>query len=237
MRKLLVLALAPALAATSCIRPVRIDPAPSPSRAPAFTFSRDGGPLRMLDEFAVTQCRPEPLQRPLWHVARSRTQADAPLAWDERRARDSTEALRITYGKTPEGFTEVVAPEPLAAGLCYLARVRDSYGGGSREFRLLPDGRMETGRLGDWYRRGGDQLNRAAVHCRRSYRRASRADSLRIDPWRHAVADTSVTCAELRTAHPEVMKTAVSRETTVTVGLVVAAALAGFLVDELDREE
>ena len=234
-RALPVLVLAPMLMATSCPPRVDVAPAPSPARRPAFTFSQSGRPLKMLSEFVVTQCRPEPLRRPVWHVARARTPADSALTWDERMARDSGEALRITYGETPDGFTEVVAPEPLGAGRCYLAEVRESYGGGVHAFRLLSDGRVEAERGGRWYDRSGRELNRAAVHCGRSYQRATRADSLRIDAWAHAVADTSVTCAELRAGHPDVMKTAHSREQTVLVSLVVAAALAGFLVDELDR--
>jgi hypothetical protein len=237
MRKRLVLVLVPLLMATTCVPRVSIQGAPSPAARPAFAFSTGGAPLVTLREFQVTQCRPGAVRRPLWQVRRHHSQTDTLVTWDQMRGRDGDDSFRITYGQVPEGFGELVAPEPLVAGRCYLAVANIGYGGGSREFSVTPDGRVELGKSGGYYGRGDSELNRAGVHCKRLYYAArAPADTVAADARAFAVADTSITCGTLRREHPFVLKSALSRELRVAIVVAGAASIAWGLTEEIFKE-
>ncbi len=237
MRKRLVLLLVPLLMATSCPPGVKIQSAPSPAARPAFAFSTRGAPLVSLREFEVTQCRPRALRRPLWQVRRHHDETDTLVTWEDMTGRDGAEPFRITYGEVPADFRELVAPEPLVAGRCYLAVASMGYGGGAREFRVAPDGRVELGESGGYDSRAESEMNRAGVHCKRVYHAArSPADTLAADARAFAVADTSVTCGYLRREQPFVLRGALSRE--LRVGIVVAGflSIAWGIIEEIGKE-
>jgi len=238
MRKLFILALVPLLMATTCPPRVAIQPVPSAaSRQPTFAFSSGGVALASLRAFEVTQCRPGELRRPLWRVSRPAGPADTLHAWTRMETPDSSAVLRITYGQVPEGYREEVAPEPLVPGRCYLAGGRLDYGGGAQEFRVTEDGGVRLGSSRGYFAAYESQMNRAGVHCKRAYRGArSPADTATVDARVQAVADTSITCGYLRTEHPEVIRTAQSREFRVALLALGAASIAWGIKEEIEKE-
>jgi hypothetical protein len=206
MRKAAVLMLAPLLAASECTPaidrgpPIDLKVAPSRLRTPAFAASSGGLPMEPVGEFAVSACRPERLLSPVWQIAR-------------KERSDAQAKQLITYGEVPAGYTEVKPAQPLVPGRCYVA-VASGPGSGFREFKLLPDGRVSPGAGGRVATfRQGHQIERAAVHCLRAYRRArTPGETDAVDRAPQAVADTSVTCAELRAGWPTDFATAESSE-------------------------
>jgi hypothetical protein len=237
MRKRLVLVLVPLLVASTCVPRVNIQSAPSPAARPAFTFSTRGAPLVSLREFEVTQCRPVALRRPLWQVRRHHGETDTLVTWEDMRGREGDDAFRIMYGEVPEGFRQLVAPEPLAPGRCYLAVAGIGYGRGLREFRVTPDGRVELGESSGYYRHGESEMNRAGVHCKRVYHAArSPADTLAADARAFAVADTSVACGYLRREQPYVLSSALSRELRVGILVTGFLSIAWGIIEEIGKE-
>ncbi|HEX8693318.1 MAG TPA: hypothetical protein VF746_12905 [Longimicrobium sp.] len=203
MRKFAVLLLVPALLGGWCTRntlptmKLRVDEGSPPDR-PVFEASFGETPLLSVGEFAVARCRPHQLRSVVWQIERaSPPRSQAPL--------------RITYGQTPPGFREVVAPRPLQPG-CYHA-LATTPGAASLAFRVLPDSIVAGGP--DW--QSGvftdREIERAAVHCVRRYRRArAGADTLAVDQAVQPVADTSVACGDLRTRWPELLEESQSSE-------------------------
>jgi|GEM_PF-2806187 len=237
MRKRLVLVLVPLLMATTCPPGVKIQSAPSPAARPAFTFSTRGAPLVSLRELEVTQCRPAAVRRPLWQVRRHHGETDSLVTTEDMRGRDGDDSFRVTYGEVPEGFRELVAPEPLVPGRCYLTVASLGYGGGSREFHVTPDGRVEMGKSGGYSSRAESELNRAGVHCKRVYHAArSPADTAAADARAFAVADTTVTCGYLRREQPFVLRSALSRELRVAIVVTGFLAIAWGIREEIEKE-
>lgn len=237
MRRYLVLTMVPLLMATTCPPRVKIQNVPSPAARPTFAFSVGDRPLGSLREFEVTRCRPAVLRRPLWLVRQQYVGTDTLAALEDRTGPDAADALRITYGEVPEGYWQIRAPEPLVPGRCYLAVATIGYGRGAREFRVTPDGRVELGQSSGYYSRAENELNRAGVHCKRSYHAARSArDTLAADARAFAVADTSVTCGYLRHQQPFVLSSAMSRELRVGILVLGTAAIVWGIKEEIEKE-
>jgi hypothetical protein len=210
-RSLAVLALGPALMATQCYQKidVHVSPGPKPGQA-VITGVHAKEPVE-LQELTVTLCRPMEIDRVVWS--------------GNGGARDS-----VLYG-TSEGFFAERPPEPLAPGGCYevsaRGRLHESrrYAWGFGGFRVRPDGTVIDG-TGAPGRRLNSSLgiDRAAVGCRRAYRRArTEPDSAGVDARVWPVSDTAITCRFLRQRFPE---TIASTESTERVLLEVSGALA-----------
>ena len=227
-RSLAVLAIAPVLMATQCYPryDVQVSPGPAPKQA-VFTGVRDKEAVE-LGSVTVARCRPSLLHHVVWDV-------------DIRETADSIPASdSLVYGAAPAGFFERKGPEPLVAGGCYTVsswgRLRESgrRAMGSGGFHVLPDGTVANGLGARGGRLAGEnQVERAAVGCRRDYRRAgTAADSTRVDARVWAVADTSITCGFLRTRHPEIIATTESTEWRLVQVAGGIAAIAALLVLE-----
>lgn len=201
MREFAVLLLVPALLGSQCTRipriELRLDEGSPPDR-PVFEASFDEAPLPSVGEFAVARCRPHQLPSVVWQIER----VEPPR---------SQAPLRITYGQTPPGFREVVAPRPLQPG-CYQA-LATTPGAGSLAFRVLSDSLVAQGPALNSDMDAEREIERAAIRCVRRYRRArAGADTLAVDQAVQPVADTSLTCGDLRTRWPALLKESVSSE-------------------------
>ena len=183
MRKSLALAFAPVLLAARCYDPgmtVRLAPETQPYR-PVFYAHHDSVPVHSIGRFTVEACRPHQIQKVVWEIERS-TEGDTPRP------------LRISYGQLPSGYTQKVAPEPLAAGRCY-AVLAQSPGRGELSFRLADDGTPTPGGNDGWR-----QFERAAVACKRAYRRARTPEAIAAaNVLAQPVADTTVSCGTFST--------------------------------------
>ena len=232
-RSLLALCLATPLLATSCpprMR-VRLDPASARS-APSFTFSREDVLLGAVREFGVYACRPRELQKPLWVIQRD-TGISAPEG----------NVLRVTYGLVPPGYSSHAPALPLEPRRCYEAAVVGSEYSwpGTKDFYLERDGRVRALRGETAFELAVKQeqrWHRAAVQCRRGYRRArSAADSAVVDARTHPVADTTLTCGWMREAFPTEINEAVSSERGTVMFLGLVAIMVGMAagMTALDR--
>lgn len=226
MRKsLAVLAMMPVTMATQCIPrfDVRTSPGPEPMQA-VFTGDRGGEPVE-LRKLTVARCRPGVAHHVVW---------DASVG----SASDSTvRADSVVYGRAPEGSDELAKAEPLIAGGCYevfasgLTRA-GRYARGTGGFRVRPDGVVIDG-TGPMGRRFGNEkeVDRAAVGCRRDYRRArTAADSATVDARVWPISDTTLTCGDLRRRAPDAIATTESTERLVLQAAAGIAALAALFV-------
>jgi hypothetical protein len=227
-RSLAVLAMAPVLMATTCFPSfdVRVSPGPAPMQA-VFTGVR-GKEAVELQRVTVSLCRPGVVNRVVWSVNfREEDGGDLP---------DS-----LVYGAPPPGFFAQSPPEPLAAGRCYqvsaAGRLRSTTLGamGTGGFRVLADGTVADG-IGAQGSRLAKQheVDRAAVGCRRAYRRArTRPDSAGVDARVWAVSDTSITCGFLRTRYPETIASTESTEGRILrVAGAVAVLIAVYAIED-----
>lgn len=215
-RWILVLALAPALMATSCIYgiPVHVHPQPYVVEPVAFTMYQYSDTAGTVGAFEVRECADS--TSVLWRLSRE--------------PRADTATLRMTYGRAPEGFREAAPARPLEPGGCYHAVATSAdprERGGTEVFRLLPNGAvivgLPQGRFGDAPE--VREMNRASVACVRGYRRAAgAADSARVDAWEHNVHGAALTCGWIRTHWPDALQTTVTRGENVR-DLVASAAL------------
>lgn len=217
----MAVALCPALMASQCVEPVRVQL--EPADPPAFQFTYRGDVLTVLQSFQVRTC-PHDGNRVVWRIGRN----DAPLT--------QTEPLRIAYGHVPRGYREARAAEPLRPGGCYETgavaveqhpRPRGTLGG--VRFRVLPNRQLVAGWPGGLGLSSQPfrQINRAAVDCDRGYRRArTEADRDAVDAREHAVLEARVSCAWLRTHWPDLMERPASTER----GLLGLLGLAGLAV-------
>jgi hypothetical protein len=176
-----------------------------------------------LETVNVSLCRPVVVHHRVWEVDLT--------AGDSAAARDS-----IVYGATPPGFFTRKPAEALVPGGCYQVwasgRLRESGRAaiGSGGFRVLADGTVANGTGAQGRRLENEkEVDRAAVGCRRGYRRARTAsDSAGVDARVWAVSDTTITCGFLRTRSPETIARAESTERLLLQaagGLVAAVAL------------
>ena len=205
MRKsLAVLAMGPLLMATQChpSYDVRVAPGPEPMQA-VFTGVR-GKESVAIDDLAVALCRPSVVSH---------------LVWDATRVEKAAGADSVTYGEASR-FSSRRPAEPLRPGGCYTVfstgtlHPSGRYAIGSGGFHVLPDGRVVNG-TGPQGRRltSYRQVDRAAVGCKRAYRRApTLQDTTSIDARVWEVADTTITCGHLRYRHPETLAGAESSE-------------------------
>jgi hypothetical protein len=230
MRKsLAVLAMAPVLMATQCVEQfdVQVSPGPEPMR-PVITAVRGKGAVE-LREVHVALCRVSVVPHTVWMA--SRASGAAPT--------DS-----VTYGDPSADFLSQRPPEPLRAGGCYTVGASGSVSGSSLPargyggFRVMADGSVQNG-TGELGRRLSQEqeVDRAAVGCRRAYRRArSLADSAAVDARAWPVSDTTVTCRFLRQRDPEMIARAESTERLLlqAAGGIVAAAALMVLQDRLN---
>ncbi|HEX9937310.1 MAG TPA: hypothetical protein VGB15_09310 [Longimicrobium sp.] len=211
---------------------VHLDPA-SAANAPSFTFSRQDVLLGSVREFGVYACRPTQLQKPLW-VIRSDTATAAPRG----------SVLRVTYGQVPQGYVAENPAVPLEPRRCYEAAVigAEYSWPGTKDFYLERDGRVRALRGETAFElaiKQEQRWNRAAVQCRRGYRRArSAGDSAAVDVRSYPVADTTLTCGWMRQAFPGDIAEAVSTERGTAAFLGFVALMAGLAagLSALDRE-
>lgn len=240
----LAMALVPALLATSCpvFIGVHVATGTDGPTAPELRFWYERTPLRQVDSLTVYACPP----RAVYGAAYDSALLTLPVQWRITRdtgAAPAGEPLRVTYGRVPAGYREEAPAAPLATGGCYLARVVARVDSalakplkwldldGAQTFRLLPDGRIIMGvPEGTLYdRRPLRETNRAAVACRRGYRRArTPADSAAVDAREHAVLDYPLSCGWLRAHWPDVMSGPQTTERTIlgAVGAAISVALA-----------
>jgi hypothetical protein len=236
-RKLwLALALCPGLMASTCIHPayVRVAPGPRIDEPPAFHFEYRGEPLTYVEEFQVADCADPRTHSPAWRIAR------------EGQTPPAIGPLRIVYGRVPQGYRESTPAQPLAPGGCYHATVevlppvgeliRSPAGG--ETFRLLPNGRIIVGQPAGLFNnpRPFRQLNRAAVGCKRGWRRArTAADSAAVDAREYKVLDARVSCGWLFAEWPGVVDdpTSTERATLALAGLLVVYVSAGLLLEQI----
>jgi hypothetical protein len=223
------------LAAMTCLEPTHVDLAPdSAANAPAFTFRVGDEKVDAVREFGVYACRPSELQTPLWSI---RPGDSATVARGE--------PLRVTYGQVPPGYVAENPAPPLQPRRCYeaaaaAAGVRAAFPG-ARDFYLERDGRVRALRGETAFELGirNEQLwHRAAVQCRRGYRRArTPQDSMAVDARRYPVADTSLTCGWMLKAYPDDVRKALSSErgTAAFLGFVAAMAALVTINGALDR--
>lgn len=221
-RSLAVLAGAPLLVATSCIRTFDLRTAPRPERGSPAIVARSGGRPADVRTLRVERCRPEVLPHVAWSIARL-AGADSTAAPDS-----------IIYGQLPRGYYEEHPAEPLAPGGCY--EMRGTAGGrdsttfdavGLAAFRVLADGTVVPG----WTRvRHGKELGHAALACRFAFHRArTTADTAAVDARTFPVADTTVSCGMMRTTLAESMR-AEPGPRKVAVTMLTAAAEIGAIV-------
>lgn len=224
MRKsLVVLAMMPLIMATQCFPrfDVRTSPGPEPLQA-VFTGER-GRETVELSSVTVARCRPGVVYHVAW-------EASFPSELNPKVRVDS-----VVYGQAPQGSDERSAAEPLIAGGCYEVfasgrTLAGQYARGTGGFLVRPDGVVIDG-TGSVGRRLGSQrgVDRAAVGCRRQYRRArTTADSATVDARVWAVSDTTITCGFLRSRAPEVIAETESTERMlleIAGGVAVIAAL------------
>ena len=249
----LVIALTPALLATSCPVLVRVgvEPGPTAAEPPRFAFSIDREQLRAIDSLTVFECA----ERMPHGVEHDSARQRLPVAWSifrEPGAAPGPEPVRITYGRVPAGYREQKAAVPVEPGGCYHARavslpdrgVRSrTYGfpvEGGQTFRLLPDGRLVTGDLNLplFDSRPLRELNRAAVGCRRGYGRArTAADTAAVNARGYTIQGTDVSCGWLRAHWPDAMHGAMTSERMVFGALGLAAALAAILAAGAAEED
>jgi hypothetical protein len=218
-RSLAVLAMGPLLMATQChpVYDLRVSPGPEPGQA-VFTGARKNERAE-IGTVTVALCRPGEVSRVVWSASRVEKSAGP----------DS-----VTYGEGAPRFAAERPPEPLRAGGCYevftsgTLHASGRYATGSGGFHLLADGTVRNGtgpegsRLTSWR-----QVDRAAVGCKRAYRRApTLQDTVRIDARTWQVADTTLTCGDLRYRHTETLARAESTERLI---LQVSAGVAGLI--------
>ena len=214
-RSLAVLAMMPLLMANQCYPAfdVRTSPGPSPQQ-PLFTGERGGQPVELLD-LSVTQCRPSVVSHLMWQAAITGDSVVYGQGTENGKSKNAAEPLR------PDGCYEVFAGGRLRTGERAIG-----HGG----FHVRADGTVAngTGPRGRHLTSERD-VDRAAVDCRRAYRRArTAADSSTVDARVRPVSDTSVTCGYLRARHPAVLAEAESSEKLLLQaagGLVAIAAL------------
>lgn len=224
MRKsLAVLAMMPVTMATQCFPrfDVRTLPGPEPMQA-VFTGDRGGQPVE-LSSVTVARCRPSVVHHVVWD-AKMGSEADGKPRVDS-----------VVYGQAPRSTDEQSAAEPLIAGGCYEVfasgrTLSGEYARGTGGFRVRPDGVVIDG-TGPMGRRlaSEKQVDRAAVGCRRDYRRArNAADSATVDARVWAISDTTITCGYLRLRAPEVIAETESTERRlleIAAGVAVLAAI------------
>lgn len=237
----LVIALAPALLATSCPAFVRIAVelgTAADGSAPELRFTYARTALRALSSLTIYGCPGDQLTRFAYDSALQHV----PVVWRIVREEDAPAGaaqLRITYGRVPAGYREEAPAAPIARGDCYYAHavafpdtsVGQAYIAGlegGETFRLLSDGRVVLGtpNIALFDRRPLREINRAAVGCTRGYRRArTQADTAAVDARAYAVLETPVSCGHLRTRWPDVMRGPTTTERTLLgiLGLGVSA--------------
>lgn len=229
----LALCLAAPLLAMSCPPRMRVHLDPASARnAPSFTFSREDVLLEAVREFGVYACRPRELQKPLWVIRPD--SGMTPLRGS---------VLRVTYGEVPPGYTSDAPALPLEPRQCYEAAVvgADYSWPGTKDFYVERDGRVRALRGETSFELAMKQeqrWHRAAVQCRRGYRRArSAADSAVVDARTHPVADTTLTCGWMREAFPSDINEAISSERGTLAFLGFVALMAGLAagMSALDR--
>jgi hypothetical protein len=221
------------LLATTCLprMNVHVDPA-SPRNAPAFTFSKEDVLQGRVREFGVYACRPQELRKPLWVIHP-----------DSGSAAPRGSVLRVTYGEVPPGYTAEGEAPPLEPRKCYeAAAVGDEFSWpGTKDFYLERDGRVRVLRGETSFELATKQeqrWHRAAVGCRRGYRRArSAGDSAVVDARTFPVADTTLTCGWMRQAFPGEINEAMSSERGTVMFLGLVAIMAGLAagLTALDR--
>ncbi|HEU4561483.1 MAG TPA: hypothetical protein VFS20_26755, partial [Longimicrobium sp.] len=232
-RAALALCLAAPLLAMSCPprMKVHLDSA-SARNAPSFTFSREDVLMERVREFGVYACRPKGLQKPLWVIRP-----------DSGTAAVRGSVLRVTYGEVPPGYVAETPALPLEPRKCYEAAVVGSEYSwpGTRDFYLERDGRVRALRGETSFELAMKQeqrWHRAAVGCRRGYRRArSAGDSAVVDARTFPVADTTLTCGWMREAFPSDIDEAISSERGTVMFLGLVAIMAGMAagLTALDR--
>ncbi|HEX8906355.1 MAG TPA: hypothetical protein VF771_16015 [Longimicrobiaceae bacterium] len=232
---LVVIAGAPLLMATECVRAYELKVSPRPERgSPAITGWRGDDPVA-IQSLEVERCRPPELRHVAWSVTRKEGGAD------------SAALAPILYGQLPKGFAEERAPEPLAPGTCYVMHgdgtiLGDSagmYARGRGGFHVRGDGAVLPADAGfGETMHYGRQFGRAAVTCRRAFRRVRTPEqTAAVDARAFAVADTTVTCELMRTRFAETMRTEPSTEKTVVylAAFVAALGVAFWADDALTR--
>jgi hypothetical protein len=221
----LAIAISPLMMAMQCFRLARVEVSPgaAPSDPPAFDFTYRGQPLAGVETFRVESCAADG-RHLLWQVERI------------GQTLTETEPLRITYGQVPRGFREDRPAAALQPGGCYHASAT-----GMEEvelsgmivlgesFYLLPSRRMFAGSPAGLVHnsRPFRQINRAAVGCRRGWRRArTQADSAAAGARRYPVLDERLSCDWLNTHWPDLMAEPASTE---RAALAVATLLAVYV--------
>jgi hypothetical protein len=226
MRKsVAVLAMMPVTMATQCYPrfDVRTSPGPEPMQA-VFTGDRGGQPVELRTVY-VTRCRPSVVHHVAWD-ATVQSELDPKVRVDS-----------VVYGRAPKGAAERSAAEPLIAGGCYEVSasgrtVTGEYARGTGGFRVRPDGVVidGTGPMGSRLA-NEKEVDRAAVGCRRDYRRArTAADSVTVDARVWPVSDTTITCGYLRRRAPDAIAETESTERVVLQAAAGVAAIAALLV-------
>jgi hypothetical protein len=249
----LVIALVPALLATSCPAIIRVDVAPGPAgaTAPELRFSYERTALRQVDSLTVYACP----QRAVYAAEYDSALLKLPVRWRITRedgAAPAQEPLRVIYGRVPPGYREEAPATPLAVGGCYHARAVARLDSalakqlkwfnldGAQTFRLLPDGRMILGNPeGTFFdRRPLRETNRAAVACARGYRRArTEADTAAVDVREHTVLDQPLSCGWLRAHWPDVLTAPQTTERSVLAALALVAGIVGVILSGEESDE
>lgn len=249
----LVIALVPALLATSCPAFIRVDVGPGPdgTTAPELRFSYERTALRKVDSLTVYACP----QRAVYGAEYDSALLKLPVRWRitrDERAAPAQEPLRVIYGRVPPGYREEAPAAPLAVGGCYHARAVARLDSalakplkwldldGTQTFRLLPDGRMILGTPeGTFFdRRPLRETNRAAVGCARGYRRAlTSTDSAAVDAREYVVLDRPLSCGWLRAHWPDVLTSPQTTERTVLAAVAVVVGLAGIIASGKEPDE
>jgi hypothetical protein len=248
-----VVALVPALLATSCPVFIRVDVAPGPAGAtvPELRFSYERTALRKVDSLTVYACP----QRAVYGAEYDSALMKLPVRWRitrDERAAPAQEPLRVIYGSVPAGYREEAPAAPLAMGGCYHARAVARLDSalakplkwldvdGAQTFRLLPDGRMILGTPeGTFFdRRPLRETNRAAVACTRGYRRArTAADTAAVDVREYTVLDGPLSCGWVRTHWPDVLTAPQTTERTVLAAVAVVVGAVGIILSSDESDE
>jgi hypothetical protein len=223
-RSLAVLAGAPLLMATSCIRTIDLETSPGPERGRPVITASSGRRAATITELRVERCRPEPLRQVAWSIIAK----DFP---------DSTgTADPIVYGVLPRGFVERHPAQPLSSGGCYQMQGSGIVAGDPPELPATARGEFVLGADGTFTAPGPvevrheNQLGKAAVTCRFAFRRAqTAADTAAVDARVFPVADTTVTCGLMRTRLATTMRSEPGPRARVTTVLIAAAELGAII--------